>query len=388
MTKSHALVLLVVAVLAGGGGWFLGRSSARARVSELEAEVSTLSGRVREQEARLEFDRVGAESPPIATVEFPEPEPAPADPAAPAAAPEAAAGPSLDAEHRLRRIRELETTVDGWFARHEGDKALAALKELAALAPEGRDAAMSLAVRINEDVNGDGRLGLSMMVFYTSLGDPAVRDLMTWSLENPSTPEFRAMSAYSLPWTLPPEETISRFSKTLDTERNLDVQRALVWNLARMKNAKADAALLEMLKDPEHAAGVRAFVAMEIADGKNPAIEETLRDLSISEPDTEVRAAAETALRILKPPATGFLVTGTVPGSQAAVAGLAAGDILVSYGGRAIESLDQLRAAADQAGGSEAVDVVVVRGHERVTLRLRPGKMGVYGREVKEATDR
>lgn len=388
MPRSHLLLFLLVAAVAAAGGWLFGRAASNDRIGALESETGRLRDRVRQLDAELEIARREPAPPsllrPDAATELPS---APAaGPLEPAAAPEAA--PTLDAEHRLRRIAEIEAAADGYFEDGKGGEALAALKELASLVPEGREAAMALAVRINEDVNGPGKLGLSSMVFYTSLGDPSVRDLMTWSLENPSTPAFRAMSAYSLPWTLPPEETLARFSKALDREKDADVQRALVWNLAQMKNPEAEGALLDMLRDPAHAASVRAFVATEIAEGANPAIEEALRNLALSETDPQVRRAAETALRIRKPPATGFLVTGTVPGSQASVAGVAAGDILVSYDGRRIETLDELRTAAQDAGGRDEVEIVVVRGNERVTLRLRPGKMGVYGREVEAATDR
>ena len=65
---------------------------------------------------------------------------------------------------------------------------------VAALVPEGREAAMALTVRMNKDVNGAGKLKLSQMSFYGSLGDPAVKSLMQWSLENPSVTDFRAIS--------------------------------------------------------------------------------------------------------------------------------------------------------------------------------------------------
>ena len=80
---------------------------------------------------------------------------------------------------------------------------------------------------------------------------------------------------------------------------------------------------------------------------------------------------------LASPQATGLLVTRVVDGTQAAEAGLLAGDVLTTYGGQTVGSIDALKAAM-QAVAAETVDVLVVRrdGSEK-TFSLKPGPMGV-----------
>ena len=381
-TPGHFTFILVVAVVFGGAGWLLGRAGGTATAPGGPAEVASLRNENRALQERV--DTLDARVRELSVANAAPPRSAPRG-VVPAAAPESLVpevDPTVEAEMRLRRIGEIRDSVAGWFANAKGAEALAALKELAALVPEGREAAMDMAMRINADVTGDGALGLSQMVFYTSLGDPAVRDLMLWSLENPSPGDFRVMTAYSLPWTMPPEEVVGRFTKALAGEKEAAVQRALVGNLAQLRNPEADATLLAILKDPAREASLRSLAATELTASNDPEVLRSIEDMSVNEPDAQVRAAATTAMRILNPPATGFLVTGTLPQSQAAIAGVEAGDILVSYDGRRVENLDALRPAAGDAKDREDVEIVVLRGDREVTLRLRPGQMGVYGRDV------
>ena len=129
-----------------------------------------------------------------------------------------------------------------WFDRGDGAEAIKALKDLAALAPEGREEAMKLALAINQDVNGEGKLGLGQVQYYSSLGDAAVVGLMNWALERQDTPAaFRSMAAWSLPWTQTPEETLKQYGAALETERDEGVQFALVRNLGRRPQSRVRA---------------------------------------------------------------------------------------------------------------------------------------------------
>ena len=75
------------------------------------------------------------------------------------------------------------------------------------------------------------------------------------------------------------------------------------------------------------------------------------------------------------------------PDSQGEAAGLRAGDIVVSYGGRETTTRQALRDATGSAVGDEPVPVVVVRDGGTVTLHVRPGSLGVYGRPVAARRD-
>jgi hypothetical protein len=72
-------------------------------------------------------------------------------------------------------------------------------------------------------------------------------------------------------------------------------------------------------------------------------------------------------------------ITEVVADGNAAKAGLQAGDYLASYDGRALESVDDLRAAiaAGAAAGKTKFIVAVYRGTERIEAEVGPGKLGV-----------
>lgn len=78
-------------------------------------------------------------------------------------------------------------------------------------------------------------------------------------------------------------------------------------------------------------------------------------------------------------PAPALRVTGVADKSNAAKAGVKAGDYLAAYDGKPVNSLADLRAALAAAAqpGREKVPVVVYRGTERRELELAPGRMGV-----------
>jgi hypothetical protein len=392
-TIGVAATILLTALVAGLGGWTLSRGNADARILELREQMRELE---REKQEAVELAAL-AESRMRAEREDRAAEPPLPEATGPVAAAATGEADPIDADakgptpaERLRRVREIGAAADGWFAEGKGEQALAALKELAALVPEGREAAMALALRINSDVSGKGELGLSEMIFYTNLGDPAVVKLFGWSLKNPSTPAgFRVMAAYSLPWTQSQEATVAMFGAALEREEDLGVQRALVGNLARMRKPEAEKALAEVFGDPGRPAALRAQIVTELATTENPEILRAIESAAHSDPDPAVRDAAAAAKAIRNPPATGFMVTGTLPRSQAEAAGMKAGDILVSYGGSPTRSLADLRAAAgrEQESGTEVVEVVVIRGGSEVTLLLRPGQMGIFGREVASRND-
>jgi S1-C subfamily serine protease len=69
------------------------------------------------------------------------------------------------------------------------------------------------------------------------------------------------------------------------------------------------------------------------------------------------------------PRVPGLLVRSVDVGSPAAEAGIAAGDVLVSAGGRALRSSSSLYAAIEDAG--DELDVDLLRGNQELTTTLR-----------------
>lgn len=72
-------------------------------------------------------------------------------------------------------------------------------------------------------------------------------------------------------------------------------------------------------------------------------------------------------------------VTNVADGSNAAKAGVKAGDYLAQYDGQPLDSVDDLRAALQAAVAADktSITVVVYRGTERLELEMPTGRMGV-----------
>lgn len=68
-----------------------------------------------------------------------------------------------------------------------------------------------------------------------------------------------------------------------------------------------------------------------------------------------------------------------VPGGNGEKAGLEPDDVIVSYDGKAVKKPNDLRdAIAAVKPDTKEVTLVVERSGERPTLRLPPGRIGVY----------
>jgi hypothetical protein len=286
---------------------------------------------------------------------------------------------ALSPEARAKRVNEIRAGLASIFQNHEGDKALAALKELAALAPEGRDDAMKLALDINKDVEGAGALRLPMQTFYMGLGDPAIRDLMFWALENQAstTADFRVLSAWSLPWAQSPiEETIGRFDAALAHESDPGVQKALVDNLGQINSPKAEAALVRVLGDATRGASLHADAATALASSDDPAVQRAIAAAAAADPtNARLQTAARVSLIVRDPPASGCLVVATSSGGVADTSGLRAGDVVLSYNGRVVTTENELRNEAKQSSGTDAVPLVVVRDGVQQTLQVKPARV-------------
>jgi DNA-binding MarR family transcriptional regulator len=86
------------------------------------------------------------------------------------------------------------------------------------------------------------------------------------------------------------------------------------------------------------------------------------------------------------PPVAGLLVRTVEDGSAAAGAGMRAGDVLVSAGGRELRSSSSLYAAIEDAG--DELEVELLRGSETVRTRLRLADAAITGRAATAAARR
>lgn len=294
-----------------------------------------------------------------------------------------AAGPASAAATPAAEVAELVAQIDLAFETVDGDRALELLRRLASIVPDGRAAAMDLAVRINDDVTGAGTLRLDQYRFYQSLGDTGARDLMLWSLDHPSPAAFRTMAASSLPWVVPPAQAVELFARALPREKDPVVQGAIVGNLAQMNNAAAERLLVSILSDASKDPGIRAQVATALSTTRNEEVVRVIETISVADPDDRVRVAARAALVARDPPVDGFLVTFVFPDGAAAAGGIAAGDILVSYDGHATRAPQEIKDAIE-SGSGETASAVVLRAGVETPVQVRRGRLGIQGRPVRK----
>lgn len=384
-----ALFVTVLFAASLAAGFALGRVShpadAAAPVSpefeRLERERDEAVARAQRAEAALQSERRRRAD--AAAVDRPaDVAPTPV-PTASDTAPGTAPAPTASEAERAQQVRDLAAQIDPAVERADGEKLLELLRRLSALAPEGRTAAMGLAIKLNDDVNGEGLFRLDQYTFYTSLGDTGVRTLMLWSLDNPSPAAFRVLSAWSLPWVIPKEQAIETMGKSLAREKEVTVQQALVVNLAQMNDSRAESLLATILADPARDSGVRAQIATSLATTTNADLARALETTANADPDDRVRAAARAAIVARNPPVDGFLITIVFPDGAATAGGVRPGDILVSYDGRSTRDLKEIRELIEAESSAETANVVVLRDGAEATLQVRRGRLGIQGRAVR-----
>ena len=287
------------------------------------------------------------------------------------------------AEHEIA-VLKITSEFDEIFAGSSGEDALSALRRLADIVPEGRKPAMALAIRINDDVRGEGALGIDTFHFYQSLSDTAIRDLLVWSLKHESPPQFRQVAAASLPWVLTREEAVLVLTTALATESDPAVTVAIVGNVSNMKDPRAEAALTAILADHARDGFLRAVIAGTLSATKSDDVVRQLEGAAKDDPDERVRAAAHAALVARNPEVDGYLITLVTPGAAAAAAGVVAGDIVINYDAAPIRATEDLAAASAAAAGRDGVAITVHRvGSGDVALVIRGGALGVQGRAVR-----
>ena len=90
--------------------------------------------------------------------------------------------------------------------------------------------------------------------------------------------------------------------------------------------------------------------------------------------------AARRAKAMRNPAGAGILLTTIFPETQATAAGLKRGDILVSYGGNALKSMEDLVQRIQGTQQDAPVQLEVLRGGQRMIVTVRGGKLGINGR--------
>jgi len=175
------------------------------------------------------------------------------------------------------------------------------------------------------------------------------------SLELPAEPDAKAKKQLRRGW-----------------ERNLDLYRGTVRQLARVRGPEAGRLLGELAGNRKAPSDLRISALNGLANkgGREAdfAIAEALRD-----PDPQVRHSAAMVKIRRAPPATGLLVTGTGRKSEARKLGIPAGAVMTSYGGRRVRNAKELQRMMRRSRG-KTITVEVTRGGIITQYKVKGGR--------------
>jgi phospholipase/carboxylesterase len=154
----------------------------------------------------------------------------------------------------------------------------------------------------------------------------------------------------------PPEQVSGRLLKLYDAATDTGILEQVVYLLGARRCTEAEEFLTRVLRDTSGTPALRqaAYSALvKLGTGSAwKAVEQTGMEVAVRE---------------------------VVPGSQADSTGIKAGDVLLSYDGRKLGAVDDLRAAIAEIDKQKTEVVLVVRREgEEISFTLEPGRIGVW----------
>lgn len=172
------------------------------------------------------------------------------------------------------------------------------------------------------------------------------------------------------------------FLDAIAKEKDAAVAQALAGYLAHLAKPEMVDDLQAAIRLHEGREKTYQPMVQALVDLHTPESGAALRDLQYGAPPA-LAAALQLAVIEHSPPAPGIMITGTQQKSQAQKVGLQKGDIIVSYDGTEVKSLDQLRKAVQAKPDKELVPVMINRGGTLVPVQLTGDWIGIDGKFVK-----
>jgi len=285
---------------------------------------------------------------------------------------------SSDSARTQALVEALRLRADAALAAKDRGALLAILADLSKIGKPG----FLLAARLIDSI-------VKMMDSGAPIDEHAFRrvagtfgTLFEEALEDPSSygEAFRRFAAGSLPWTDSPD-VAALYAKLLPLERDPLVARSMADAMGRSHDPSNVDALVAALSVQANG-GVRTAIVGAISATPGDAAALALETLATTGPP-DVSGTAANDLLERKPSVSGLLVTYVAPRSPADIAGLAPGDILVSYQGKPFSSWDELMLFQSLTGRSQTVTLALVRQGNRFQALVRGGgQLGLDGRFV------
>ncbi|HZV02996.1 MAG TPA: PDZ domain-containing protein [Planctomycetota bacterium] len=283
-----------------------------------------------------------------------------------------------------RPLATIATDAEDAIAKKDAERAVRLLRELSGLGRPAWPLIEKLAdatFDANEDDDKgtqDVRQEIVRLFYRTDLSALALDALLDASSHSAET---RRLAAYGSGGLEATPEQATRLVALVKTETDPDMAASLLGVLLR-SNALDASSALDLLRGQTDARTRRAL-ANGLTETDQAWVGDALAQLAQSDPDADIQKMARLALAQRNPTVQGYLVTGIVPNSQAASAGIQEGDIIVSYNGSDVRSEKQLARLKSGIAQDANVQVSVWRDGSLVQLSMKPGSIGVYGSVVK-----
>jgi membrane-associated protease RseP (regulator of RpoE activity) len=195
--------------------------------------------------------------------------------------------------------------------------------------------------------------------------------------------DFRISSLYGLPWWS--SESAADRAKLAD-----DVLRAskgyetgvAVEALRDIQDPSSIKYLSSFLAGNTDNAAARTGAINALALKNTPEAWNAIELAAQNDTDENVRKNAQRQLATRESSVEGVMITWVGADSQGALAGIKVGDVLTSYNGVRIKTLEDVNKAKEAVGADQTVTVIVRRGSEDVNLQLGPGMIGINGTAV------
>jgi hypothetical protein len=228
---------------------------------------------------------------------------------------------------------------------------------------------------------GPGTMGMTMQEYISLI---TKFDLLEYGLTAADgNPAFRINALYGLPWWA--NEDAGKRAKlagdVLGKSQGYEAQAAIE-ALREIPDPSSARYLSDYLSSNTDNAPARKAAIMALAQKDTAAGWAAIEDAAANDPDTGVKEAAQAALLQKNVTVAGVLITQVLPEYQAALAGIKVGDILTHYNGDRIKTMAELTTAKGKVTEGQAVQVIVHRGSDDVTLTLGSGMIGINGINV------
>lgn len=265
---------------------------------------------------------------------------------------------------------------------------LGALRLVADLSRAGREswplAAKTLLELQRSIEDEDNPLGINVTRFYKAVRRDAFAPLYADAIQNPAAYDaaFRRFAVREVVWT-DQDDVGALLANQLVLEKDARVAGSLAGALVERADPSLVDPLVAAAKAHPQDARVRSWIADAIASIPGDAALQALNDLASVETDPSVRQDLTVAALARTVPVPGYLITDVGRDSQAAQAGLHAGDLLATYGGTPINSMADLEKAKSAVPEGQSVVLGIVRDGQTITVTLKGGRIGIDGKVVK-----